>query len=147
MVRAKGTDQTSKNADPLEAIMDGSRNERARARARHLLAQIAPLPDDAEVQRLRELSMDYIREAERIEKEGVTTVESAEHFGRLGCDSPQLLCSCSSRNESKGSSPTREVRSLSTNILQRPGRAWLVDELHINDVTVIDVIADRIEFC
>ena len=26
--------------------MDGSRNERARARARHLLAQIAPLPDD-----------------------------------------------------------------------------------------------------
>jgi hypothetical protein len=57
--------------------MDGSRNERARARARHLLAQIAPLPDDAEVQRLRELSMDYIREAERTEKEGVTTRESS----------------------------------------------------------------------
>ena len=47
--------------------MDGSRSERARARALHLLAQIAPLPDDAEVQRLRELSLDYIREAERRE--------------------------------------------------------------------------------
>ena len=47
--------------------MDGSRSERARARALHLLAQIAPLPDDAEVQRLRELSLDYIREAERLE--------------------------------------------------------------------------------
>ena len=49
--------------------MDGSRSERARARALHLLAQIAPLPDDLEVQRLRELSLDYIREAER--REGV----------------------------------------------------------------------------
>ena len=49
--------------------MDGSRNERARARALHLLAQIAPSPDDLEVQRLRELSLDYIREAER--REGV----------------------------------------------------------------------------
>jgi hypothetical protein len=44
------------------------------------LAQIAPLPDDADVQRLRELSVDYIREAERIEKEGVTTVESSEQI-------------------------------------------------------------------
>ena len=48
--------------------MDGSRSGRARARAQHLLAQIAPLPDDAEVQRLRELSLDYIREAERLER-------------------------------------------------------------------------------
>ena len=46
--------------------MDGSRSERARAL--HLLAQIAPLPDDLEVQRLRELSLDYIREAERRER-------------------------------------------------------------------------------
>jgi hypothetical protein len=45
--------------------MDGSRSERARAL--HLLAQIAPLPDDSEVRRLRELSLDYIREAERRE--------------------------------------------------------------------------------
>jgi hypothetical protein len=58
--------------------MDGSRN--ARARARHLLAQIAPLPDDAEVQRLRELSMDYIREAERREIKRVTTREPAEQI-------------------------------------------------------------------
>ena len=48
--------------------MDGSRSERARARALHLLAQIAPLPDDSEVQRLREVSLDYIREAERLER-------------------------------------------------------------------------------
>ena len=60
--------------------MDGSRNQRARARARHLLAQIAPLPDDAEVQRLRELSIGYIREAERIEKQDVTMPESSEQI-------------------------------------------------------------------
>jgi hypothetical protein len=60
--------------------MDGSRSERARARARHLLAQIAPLPDDAEVQRLRELSMDYIREAERLDREHVTTPEPSEQI-------------------------------------------------------------------
>ena len=60
--------------------MDGSRNQRARARARHLLAQIAPLPDDFEVQRLRELSMDYIREAERLEIKRVTTREPAEQI-------------------------------------------------------------------
>jgi hypothetical protein len=60
--------------------MDGSRNERARARARYLLAQIAPLPDDAEVQRLRGLSMDYIREAERLERERVATREPSEEI-------------------------------------------------------------------
>jgi len=58
--------------------MYGSRNERARARARYLLAQIAPLPDDAEVQRLRGLSIDYIREAERLEHERVATLEPSE---------------------------------------------------------------------
>jgi hypothetical protein len=60
--------------------MDGSRSERARARARHLLAQIAPLPEDTEVQRLRELSMDYIREAERLDRERVTTREPSEQI-------------------------------------------------------------------
>jgi hypothetical protein len=55
--------------------MDSSRSDRARARARHLLAQLAPLPDDSEMQRLRGLSMDYIREAERLEKECVSTQE------------------------------------------------------------------------
>lgn len=60
--------------------MDGSRSERARARARHLLAQIAPLPNDSEVQRLRELSMDYIREAEKLESERVTVRETSEQI-------------------------------------------------------------------
>jgi len=60
--------------------MDSSRSERARARARYLLAQIAPLPDDTEVQRLRELSMNYIREAERLERKRVTTPEPGEQI-------------------------------------------------------------------
>ena len=60
--------------------MDSSRNERARARAQYLLAQIAPLPDDAEVQRLRELSMHYIREAERLEGNRVPTLEPSEQI-------------------------------------------------------------------
>ena len=47
--------------------MVGMRNDRARARARDLLATIYPLPDDAEFHRLRELAVDYIREAERLE--------------------------------------------------------------------------------
>jgi hypothetical protein len=60
--------------------MDSSRSERARARAQHLLAQIAPLPDDTEVQRLRELSMNYIREAERLERKRATTPEPGEQI-------------------------------------------------------------------
>jgi hypothetical protein len=60
--------------------MDSSRNERARARAQYLLAQIAPLPDDAEVQRLRELSMHYIREAERLERKWITPREPSEQI-------------------------------------------------------------------
>lgn len=60
--------------------MDGSRSEHARARARHLLAQIAPSPDDSGAQRLRELSMDYIREAERLEMERVTPREPSEQI-------------------------------------------------------------------
>ena len=63
--------------------MDGSRSEHARARARHLLAQIAPLPDDSEVQRLRELSIDYIREAERLEIKRVTARESSEQISAV----------------------------------------------------------------
>ena len=58
--------------------MHGSRNERARAR--YFLAQIAPLPDNAEVQRLRGLSMDYIREAERLERERVGAREPSEEI-------------------------------------------------------------------
>ena len=60
--------------------MDGSRNERARARARHLLAQLAPLPSDSEVQRLRELSMNYIREAEELEGKCATAPEPSEQI-------------------------------------------------------------------
>ena len=58
--------------------MDGSRTDRARARARDLLAQIAPLPDDLEVQRLR--SVSYINEAERAERNGATTLEPSEQI-------------------------------------------------------------------
>ncbi|WP_298884077.1 hypothetical protein [uncultured Bradyrhizobium sp.] len=52
----------------------------AHARARNLLPQIAPLPDDSEVQRLRELSMDYIREADRLELNRVTPRETTEQI-------------------------------------------------------------------
>jgi hypothetical protein len=63
--------------------MDGSRSERARARAQHLLAQIAPLPDDSEVQGLRGLAMDYIRAAERLELKRVTTREPSEQISAV----------------------------------------------------------------
>ena len=57
-----------------------SRNESARARAQYLLAQIAPLPDDAELQRLRELSVEYVREAESLELKRDTAREPAEQI-------------------------------------------------------------------
>ena len=41
--------------------MPGVRSDRARARARDLLATVYPAPDDAEFGRLRELAIDYIR--------------------------------------------------------------------------------------
>jgi hypothetical protein len=47
--------------------MVGSRNDRARARARDLLATVYPIPDDGESRRLRQLAIDYIQEAERLE--------------------------------------------------------------------------------
>jgi hypothetical protein len=49
--------------------MVGMRNDRARARARDLLATVYPVPDELKFQHLRELAVDYIREAERLEKE------------------------------------------------------------------------------
>ncbi|MGB8604833.1 hypothetical protein [Bradyrhizobium sp.] len=49
--------------------MASMRNDRARARARNLLATVYPVPDDVEFRRLRELAIDYIREAERLEAE------------------------------------------------------------------------------
>jgi hypothetical protein len=45
------------------------RNDRARARARDLLATVYPIPDDVELHRLRELAIEYIQEAERLAAE------------------------------------------------------------------------------
>ena len=47
--------------------MVGMRNDRSRARARDLLATAYPVPDDFELRRLRELAIDYVQEAERLE--------------------------------------------------------------------------------
>src|SRR6266436_10230184 len=52
-----------------EALMSRMRSDRARVRARDLLATVYPAPDDAEFHRLRELAIDYIEEAERLEAE------------------------------------------------------------------------------
>jgi hypothetical protein len=52
-----------------EALMVGMRSDRARARARDLLATAYPVPRDAEFQRLRELAIDFVEEAERLEAE------------------------------------------------------------------------------
>ena len=75
-----GLDQLLTDVGPSEAIMNACRTERARARARDVLSQIAPLPNDSEVQRLRELSMDYIREAERLELTRFTSLSPASKF-------------------------------------------------------------------
>jgi hypothetical protein len=49
--------------------MVGLRSDRTRARARNLLATDYPVPNDAEIRRLRELAIDYIQEAGRLEAE------------------------------------------------------------------------------
>jgi hypothetical protein len=49
--------------------MAGLRSERARDRARDLLATVYPVPDDMELQRLRELAVFFIEEAKRLEAE------------------------------------------------------------------------------
>jgi hypothetical protein len=49
--------------------MAGIKSERARDRARDLLATVYPVPDDVEFRRLRELAIDYSQEAERLEAE------------------------------------------------------------------------------
>jgi hypothetical protein len=49
--------------------MAGLRSERARGRARDLLATVYPIPEDAEARRLRQLAIDYIQEAEQLEAE------------------------------------------------------------------------------
>jgi hypothetical protein len=52
-----------------ETLMVGMRSDRARTRARDLLATTYPIPDDVEFRRLRELAVEYIEEAERLEAE------------------------------------------------------------------------------
>lgn len=49
--------------------MAGIKSERARDRARDLLATVYPVPDDVEFRRLRELAIDFVQEAERREAE------------------------------------------------------------------------------
>ena len=49
--------------------MAGLRSERARHRARDLPATIHPIPEDAEVRKLRKLAIDYVQEAERLKAE------------------------------------------------------------------------------
>ena len=49
--------------------MAGIKSERARDRARDLLATVYPAPDDVEFRRLRELAIDFVQEAERREAE------------------------------------------------------------------------------
>jgi hypothetical protein len=61
--------------------MTSMRSDRARTRARDLLATIYPLPDDVEFHRLRELATDYIKEAERLD---------AENRGRMA-ESDELI--------------------------------------------------------
>ncbi|TMJ61919.1 MAG: hypothetical protein E6G82_06765 [Alphaproteobacteria bacterium] len=56
------------------------RSDRARERARDLLATYYPVPDDAESQRLRELSVKYIQEAERIEAENKGHVAESDEL-------------------------------------------------------------------
>jgi hypothetical protein len=52
-----------------EALMGGLRRDRARERARDLLATYFPAPDDMESLPLRALATDYFQTAERLETE------------------------------------------------------------------------------
>ena len=49
--------------------MAGIKSERARDRAKDLLATVYPVPEDVEFRRLRRLAIDYVGEAERLEAE------------------------------------------------------------------------------
>jgi hypothetical protein len=69
-----------KTTEVKEALMAGMRSDRARARARDLLATVYPIPEDAEFYRLRELAIDYIQEAERIETENRGRVPESDEL-------------------------------------------------------------------
>jgi hypothetical protein len=60
--------------------MVGMRSDRARARARDLLATVYPAPEDTESGRLRELAIDYIQEAERLEAENRGRVAESDEL-------------------------------------------------------------------
>jgi len=60
--------------------MVGMRSDRARARASNLLAMVYPVPDDVECRRLRELALDYIQEAERVEAENRSRVVESDEL-------------------------------------------------------------------
>ena len=60
--------------------MAGMRSDRARARARDLLATAYPVPEDAEFYRLRELAIDYVREAERLEAQNRGRVAESDEL-------------------------------------------------------------------
>lgn len=47
--------------------MVGMRSDRTRAHARDVLAKRYPIPEDIELDRLREVAIGYVREAERLE--------------------------------------------------------------------------------
>ena len=49
--------------------MVGMRTHRSRAHARNLLETRYPVPEDVERHRLRELAIDYVREADRLQAE------------------------------------------------------------------------------
>ena len=49
--------------------MAGIKSERARDRAKDLLATVYPVPEAVEFRRLRELAIDFVQEAERREAE------------------------------------------------------------------------------
>jgi hypothetical protein len=60
--------------------MASIRSDRARARARDFLETTYPVPDEPEVNRLRELAVEYIREAERLEAENRGRVAEADEL-------------------------------------------------------------------
>jgi hypothetical protein len=60
--------------------MASIRSDRARARARDVLETEYPVPDEPEINRLRELAIEYIREAERIEAENRGRVAEADEL-------------------------------------------------------------------
>jgi hypothetical protein len=60
--------------------MAGMRSERARDRARNLLATVYPAPNDVEFGRLRELAIDYIQEADRLEAENRGRVPESDEL-------------------------------------------------------------------